>query len=119
MTKSIKKESEPMAIEVPTLDTITRGYLAMNQLDAFLSHSKAQVTATVETPASCEIRKFSWLLDGNDRAVLVNRVTGTLYDPATGSAMNARPRLLEAPIEPPPLIQGKRLPAGIYSTAKA
>lgn len=113
-----KMKQEP-AVEAPTLDMITRGYLASNQLEVFLHHSQPQVIATVQVPGSTAIRKLSWLVDGKRRAWLVNRLTGTLYDPQSGSAIGARPRLLEAPIEAPVLVEGKRLPAGIFSTAKA
>lgn len=115
----MRKTKQAEAIEAPTLDTVTRGYLAANQLDVFLHHSEAQVIATVQVPGSAAIRKLSWLVDGKRRAWLVNRLTGTLFDPQSGSAIGARPRLLEAPIDAPPLIEGKRLPAGIFSTAKA
>lgn len=101
------------------LDNVTRGYLASNQLSRVQSASDTHLEATVATTLSIERRKFSWLWDsGHQRALLVNRLTGTLFDPESGQALNAAPRLLEAPIAVPKLKLDKRVPAGVFSTSE-
>ena len=107
-------------IQALTIDTVTRSYLASNQLNTVLNASKAHLEATVATTMTMERRQFSWLWHGDEdgRALLVNRMTGTLFDPETGQALNASPRLLEAPFPVPRMALGKRLPAGVFSTAQ-
>lgn len=106
-------------IEALAIDKITRSYLATNQLAVVQGKSKAHLEATVATTISLERREFSWLWHGDkNRAVLVNRITGTLFDPESGQAINAVPRLLEAPFEVPQIVPGSTLPAGVFSTAK-
>lgn len=106
-------------IEALTIDKVTRSYLASNQLAALQGKSKPHLTATVATTMSVESREFSWLWDGTaNRAILANRLTGTLFDPESGQAINAVPRLLNAPIEVPEIVPGANLPAGVFSTAK-
>lgn len=106
-------------IEAMTIDKMTRSYLASNQLAALQGKSRAHLRATVSTTMSMEVREFSWLWDsGRYRAILVNRMTGTLFDPESGQAINAAPRLLEAPIEVPEILPGASLPAGVFATAK-
>ena len=107
-------------IHALTIDTVTRSYLASNQLTTVCNYSEPHLEATVATTMTMERRKFSWLWHGDEdgRALLVNRMTGTLFDPVTGQAVNASPRLLEAPFPVPRIVPGKRLPAGQFSTAQ-
>lgn len=107
-------------IHALTIDIVTRSYLATNQLSAVVNGSKPHLEATVVTTMSAERRSFSWLWHGDEdgRALLVNRMTGTLFDPESGQAVNASPRLLEAPFPVPRIVPGKRLPAGQFSTAQ-
>lgn len=101
------------------LDTLSRGYLASNQLIRLQNASDPHVEANVVTMMSLERRQFSWIWDlSNDRALLANRLTGTLFDPVSGEALLSTIRIVEAPIEVPELEPGEVLPAGIFSTEK-
>jgi hypothetical protein len=107
-------------IQALTIDLVTRSYLASNQLTAVVNYSEPHLEATVATTMTAERRQFSWLWQGDEdgRALLVNRMTGTLFDPDSGQAVNASPRLLEAPFPVPHIVPGKRLPVGQFSTAQ-
>lgn len=110
---------EVNVIQALSIDTVTRGYLASNQLSAVLGKSRTHLEATVSTTMTLERRKFSWLWSDSDRKpLLVNRLTGTLFDPVTGQGLNSEPRILEAPIEAPEIEAIATLPAGVFSTAK-
>lgn len=101
------------------IEAVTRGYLASNQLTQVVNKLPAQVEATVLTTMSSERRQFSWLWDrATSQALLVNRLTGTIYDPETGSSVNSSLQLEEATIEVPRLTIGDKLPAGIFSTSE-
>ena len=110
-------------MKTAVIDSVTRGYLATNQRSRLLSASPVHLEATVCTTMSIEKRKFSWLWEQkNERALLVNRLTGTLFDPETGQGLQSTPRLLEAPIQVPDLQPSDerldRLPIGVFSTAE-
>lgn len=106
-------------IEVMEIDTVVRGYLTTNQLTAVLNGSRPHVEATVSTTMTSERRELSWLRVGDaDQALLVNRTTGTLFDPTTGQALNAAPKLIGAPFATPEMSVGRRVPPAILSTAQ-
>lgn len=102
-----------------SIERITRGYLAMNQLSKLCASSSAHVYATVSTELGANEREFSWLwVEAEKRPVLVNRLTGTLFEPETGQGINCAPRIIDAPITAPRmnLSPGMCLPAGTFST---
>lgn len=112
-----------MTVVAAWIDQVTRGYLASNQLSVVLSgpiHLKAPVITTM----TLEERAFSWLWCGSDdderegRALLVNRLTGTLFDPETGQALNSSPRMVGAPFAVPKIVPARKVPAGVFSTAQ-
>lgn len=99
------------------LDIATHGYLASNQLSAVVHKLAPSLEATVVTTMSSEKRQFSWIWEeASNRALLVNRVTGTLFDPKSGIALNASPMLAEAPFEVPELTLDGDLPNGLFAT---
>lgn len=99
------------------LDIATHGYLASNQLSAVVHKLTPDVVATVVTTMSSEKRQFSWIWEeAGKRALLANRVTGTLFDPESGVAINASPMLAEAPIPVPQLTITGDLPNGQFAT---
>lgn len=101
------------------IERVNRGYLATNQLNKLRTACAVHVRATVETSLTKERREFSWLWDGHGkRPLLVNRLTGTLFDPVTGQGLGCEPRLLEAPITVPKIEPGADLPHGLFSTGE-
>lgn len=101
------------------LENVNRGYLASNQLTQVQNRLPTHLEATVVTTMSEQPRPFSWLWDeGKQRALLVNRVTGTLFDPVSGAALNSSPQIADAPIAVPQLTIGARLPVGVFSTSE-
>lgn len=110
-----------MKVNVFSVERMNHGYLASNQLVRLLSGSPTHFKGTVVTNLSKTVRSFSWVwLRKQHRAVLVNRVTGTAYDPHSGRAINSSPRILEAPIKVPQfeLDRTRELPVGIFSTSQ-
>lgn len=108
-------------MKVFLVERVRRGYLAHNQLVRLVRGSPVHVRATVLTTLSKEKRDFSWLwVLAERRALLINRLTGTAFDPETGQAINAEPRIVDAPIKAPKLdiSTSRELPVGIFSTAQ-
>lgn len=77
--------------DVAALNSLQVTYLTEAQLELHNQSVHEHFRAPVVTSLGEAVRPFSWLwLDSENRVVLVNRMTGSLYEP-DGRGLNALP----------------------------